>query len=172
MYSVGFALMAAGVKSSRSAATVVVAVLLLFITVIMSVTVTDITPVFRDFATTLAVPIAAWAGLFTAEMIIRRRRFAAESLLNRGGVYPDVNWLNLVMLVVASVVGFGLTSATVTWLGWQGYLFSLFGVPLSGDLAGTDIGVLVALGIGLLTPLVAGVPTVRRQEQVQTQLQG
>jgi hypothetical protein len=98
-------------------------------------------------------------------MIIRRRRFDAASLLARGGIYPDVNWVNLVALVVASAVGFGLTTATVTWLGWQGYLFSLAGITLSSDLAATDLGVLAALVIGLLVPIVAGIGVVRRQER-------
>jgi hypothetical protein len=64
-------------------------------------------------------------------------------------------------------VGFGLTTASVAWLGWEGYLFSAFGVPLSGDLAASDLGVLVALGLGLLTPIFAGIPGIRRQEQAR-----
>ena len=42
----------------------------------------------RDLVTTIAVPIAAWAGIFAAEMMIRSRRFDTPSLLTRGGVYP------------------------------------------------------------------------------------
>jgi hypothetical protein len=58
-----------------------------------------------------------------------------------------------------------LTTASIPGLRWEGYLFSAFGVPLGSDLAATDLGVLVALAIGLLTPLVAGVPTIRSQER-------
>jgi NCS1 family nucleobase:cation symporter-1 len=61
-------------------------------------------------------------------------------------------------------VGLGFTSATVAWLSWEGYLFGAVGVSLSSDLGGTDIGVLAALALGALTPLVAGVPRIRRQE--------
>ena len=100
-------------------------------------------------------------------MILRRRRFDTRSLLTRGGIYPDVNWLNLAMLVVASVIGLGFTSATVVGLRWEGYLFTAVGVPLSSALGDTDLGVLVSLALGLLTPLVAGISTIRRQERRQ-----
>jgi hypothetical protein len=100
-------------------------------------------------------------------MMIRNRRFETDSLLNRGGVYPDVQWINLSSLVVVSIIGFGLTSATVDWLGWQGYLFPIFGVDAASDLAATDVGVFVALLLGLLTPIVAGIPAIRRQESTR-----
>jgi hypothetical protein len=148
----------------RYAAAITVGVLTLAVAVVILFTADSMVPIFRDLATTLAVPVAAWAGIFAAEMILRRRGFNAESLQRRGGIYPDVRWVNLVMLVVATVIGLGLSTATVGWLGWEGYLFSVFGVPLDSTLAGTDLGVLVALLLGLLTPLVAGVPAVRKQE--------
>ena len=165
IYSGGFSLQSAGVRLPRAWATVLVGMVVLAVAIVMIFTVNDVVPLFRDLATTLAVPVAAWVGIVASEIMIRRRRLDSPSLLKRGGVYPSVNWLNLSMLVVASVVGFGLTTATVSWLGWQGYLFTAFGLPSTTELAGTDLGVLVALLLGLLTPLVAGVPAVRRQEQ-------
>ena len=119
------------------------------VAIALGFTVSSVVMVFRDLATTLAVPVAAWAGIFSAEMILRRRRFDTRSLLARGGIYPDVNWLNLAML------------------RWEGYLFSAVGVPLSSALGDTDLGVLVSLALGLLTPLVAGISTIRRQERRQ-----
>jgi len=130
-------------------------------------TVNNVVMVFRDLATTLAVPVAAWAGIFSAEMILRRRRFDPGSLVARGGIYRDVNWLNLSMLVVASVIGLGFTSATVPGFGWEGYLFTTVGVSLSSPLGATDVGVLVSLALGLLTPLLAGTSAIRRQESRQ-----
>lgn len=165
IYSGGFALAALGFRVSRSGATMIVGVLVFAVAIALGFTVINIITVFRDLASTLAVPVAAWAGIFAAEMIIRRRRFDTESLIARGGVYPDVNWLNLSMLLIASAIGFGFTSATVTGLGWEGYLFTAVGVPLASPLGSTNVGVLIALAIGLLTPLVAGVSTIRRQER-------
>ena len=167
IYSGGFALGAMGLKVTRSGATVIVGVAVFAVAIALGFTVSSVVVVFRDLATTLAVPVAAWAGIFSAEMILRRRRFDTRSLLARGGIYPDVNWLNLAMLVAASVIGLGFTSATVAGLRWEGYLFTVVGVPLSSTLGDTDLGVLVSLALGLLTPLVAGISTIRRQERRQ-----
>jgi len=164
IYSGGFALGALGVKITRSWATVIVGVLVFAVAIALGFTVNNVVVVFRDLATTLAVPVAAWAGIFSAEMILRRRRFDTGSLLARGGIYRDVNWLNVSMLVVASVIGLGFTSASVPGLGWEGFLFTAVGVPLASPLGSTDVGVLVSLALGLLTPLAAGISTIRRQE--------
>ncbi|MCU1578290.1 MAG: hypothetical protein JWP19_494 [Rhodoglobus sp.] len=168
LYSGGFALQAIGVRVRRQWSIVIVAVLLAGLALLLSFGVTGgMTELFRDAATTLAVPTAAWAGIFAAETMIRNRRFESQSLLVRGGIYADVRWLNLIALVVISAIGFGLTTATITWLGWQGYGFTLLGMPLDSDLAASDIGVLVALVLGILVPLVAGVPAIRRQEAMR-----
>ncbi|MCU1534350.1 MAG: hypothetical protein JWR53_831, partial [Glaciihabitans sp.] len=167
VYSAGFALQATGLNLKRPLSVVATGVLLLAIAAGLALTVTDFTSLFRDFATTLAVPIAAWAGIFAAEMMIRNRRFDSVSLLRRGGVYADVRWVNLIALVVITIIGLGLTSATVAGLAWEGYLFTALGIPLSGELAGTDLGVLVALVLGLIVPVVAGVPAIRRQESAE-----
>jgi purine-cytosine permease-like protein len=165
LYSGGFALKALGVNVSRSWSVVMIAVPLTGLAMIFAFGITEgLTDLFRDAATTLAVPTAAWAGIFAAEMMIRNRRFESESLVRRGGVYADVRWGNLLGLLIITGIGFGLTSATVSWLSWQGYFFTLLGVPLDGDLGGTDLGVLVALGLGILLPIIAGIPAIRRQE--------
>ncbi|QNE46977.1 hypothetical protein F1C58_08740 [Glaciihabitans sp. INWT7] len=167
IYSGGFALGALGLRVTRSGATVIVGVLVFAVAIALGFTVSNVVTVFRDLATTLAVPVAAWAGIFSAEMILRRRRFDTRSLLARGGIYRDVNWLNFSMLLVASVIGWGFTSATLPGLGWEGYLFRATGVPLSSALGSTDAGVLMSLALGVLTPLVAGISTIRRQERRQ-----
>jgi purine-cytosine permease-like protein len=165
IYSAGFALQSAGAALRRPVAVVVAGIIVAAVAVAIAVSVGDFTLILRDLATSLAVPVAAWAGIFGAEMMIRKRGFDSSSLLKRGGVYSDVQWVNLAMLVVGTVVGFGLTTATVGWLSWQGFLFPLLNIPLTSDLAGSDLGVFVALGVGLMTPIVAGIPGIRRQEQ-------
>jgi hypothetical protein len=96
--------------------------------------------------------------------MIRNRPVHTASLLGRGGVYPSVNWINLPAFVGITVLCWGLTSASSVGLAWQGYLLAAGGVSLDSDLAASDIGVVVALVLGLLTPIVSGVPTIRRQE--------
>jgi purine-cytosine permease-like protein len=167
IYSGGFALEATGVKVTRSVAAVIVGLLVFAVAIALGFTVNNVVMVFRDLATTLAVPVAAWAGIFSAEMILRRRRFDTGSLLARGGIYPDVHWRNFSMLLVASVIGWGFTSAALPGLTWEGYLFTAVGVPLSSPLGATDLGVLVSLVLGLLTPFVVGISTIRSQEHRQ-----
>ena len=96
--------------------------------------------------------------------MIRNRGYHARSLLASGGIYPAVRVVNLVALLVITAVGYGLTTATVSWLSWQGYVFPLLGFTTDSDLATSDLGVLAALLLGLLVPIVAGIPAIRRQE--------
>ena len=163
-YSGAFALQATGLRVERQWASLVMGALVAVVAVGFSLLDVDLAGVFRDLATTLAVPVAAWAGIFAADTMIRNRPFHTASLLRVGGVYPKVNWVNLPALAVITALGWGLTTATVAGLGWQGYVFRLAGVDPAGDLAASDLGVIVALVLGLLVPIVSGIPAIRRQE--------
>lgn len=162
IYSGGLALQSLGGPIRRPVGTVLVAVLVGAVGAFFAVSGTDLTGLLRDVATSLAVPVAAWAGIFGAEMMIRNKHFDSASLAKSGGIYPGVVWRNLIALLLASAIGFGLTSASTGWLGWQGYLLPYLGG--SSELAASDIGVLVALAIGLLAPIVTGIPAIRKQE--------
>lgn len=165
LYSGGFALVSMGVRLPRTWSGVIIALPVLGLALLFALGVTGgLTELIRDGATTLAVPTAAWVGIFAAEMMIRNRRFESDSLLARGGVYASVRWVNLIGLVVITAIGFALTSATVPWLSWQGYGFTLLGISIESELAATDVGVLIALALGILLPIVAGIPAIRRQE--------
>jgi purine-cytosine permease-like protein len=170
MYSGGFALQSIGLRVKRSYSTLIVGALVLVIALILATSITDYTQLIRDFATTVAIPVAAWAGMFAAEIMIRNRRFDSVSLLKRGGVYADVRWSNLIALVAITAVGLGFASATIPWLSWEGYLFSAIGVPATSNLAASDIGVFIALLLGLIFPIVAGIPAIRRQERAERPL--
>jgi len=165
MYSGGLAIVAVGVRMPRAAATAIAAVLVAAVALGLLLLDGDMREIVSELATTLAVPVAAWTGIFASEMMIRLRRFHSSSLVRPGGVYPRVRWVNLVGLVVISAIGFGLTSAQMAGLSWQGYVFDALGVAPGGSLATSDLGVLVALALGVLLPLVAGVPAIRRQER-------
>lgn len=165
IYSGGFALQALGIRARRSGTTVIAGALVLAAAFALLLLVTDAQGLIRDVATTIAVPIAAWAGIFGAEIMIRRRRFDSAALLRRGGVYPAVRWVNLVGLVAISAIGFGFTSAALPGLDWQGYLFPFLGLSGGDPLLSSDVGVLGALVLGILVPLVSAVPAIRRQER-------
>ena len=114
---------------------------------------------------TLAIPVAAWSGLFSAETLVRANRYDTHSLLKRGGAYADVRWVNLAAFVVFSVVGWGLLVPGDGWSAWQGYLFAPFGID--PEFAATNPGVLIAFVLGFATPLLAGIPAIRRQERLR-----
>jgi purine-cytosine permease-like protein len=164
LYSGGFALSAIGLRLRRPVASIVTGALVAAGAVLLTAMSTDMTMLFRDLATTLAVPVAAWAGIFAADTMIRNRRYHSDSLLRQGGIYPTVNWVNLPAFLVITAIGFGLTTATVAGLDWQGFLWPLLGFAVDSPMAGTDLGVFAALLLGLLVPIASGIPRIRRQE--------
>jgi purine-cytosine permease-like protein len=170
IYSGGFALLSLGIPARRSVTTAIAGVLVLVAAAALLFVAGDARGLILDVATTIAVPVAAWVGIFGAEVMIRRRGFDADSLLERGGVYPAVRWVNLLGLVVISAVGFGLSSATLAGLDWQGFLLPYLGLAEGDPLLTSDAGVLVALVLGLLLPLATAVPAIRRQEAADQNL--
>jgi purine-cytosine permease-like protein len=167
LYSAGFAVLAAGVRVPRLIGVTLAVLMTAALVGLLLLTVSDVTVLFRDALTTLAVPVAAWAGIFGAETLLRRHRVHGPSLLSRGGVYPAVRWVNLGMLVVITGVGWGLSTATMVGLQWQGYLFAAVQVDAQSALAASDPGVLIALVFGILTPLILGIPGLRRLQRAE-----
>ncbi len=164
IYSGGFALNALGLKMPRFAGAIVAALLVGGIAAGLVLLGADALGIVRDLATTLAVPVAAWAGIFAAEMMIRTRQFDNAGLLAPGGVYPQVRIVNVLAFLLLTAIGFGLSSATFPGLTWQGFLWPLIGVAADTPLATSDVGVLVALVLGIIVPLATAIPTIRRQE--------
>lgn len=164
IYSGSFAIAAVGIRMKQTVSTLLVAVLVFALGWLIASIGGDLTTLFRDFATTLAVPVAAWVGLFAAEIMIRSRSYDSVSLLKLGGVYPAVRWVNLSALVLITAIGWAFTMSTIDWLSWQGYLAKVIDNPVVTDLATADIGVIVALVLGLIVPLATGVSAIRSQE--------
>ena len=167
LYSSGFAIQGVGIGLPRHWATFVSGLLVVGLAWFLTTLNVDLAGIFRDVATTIAVPVAAWAGIFAADTMIRNRLYHEESLLARGGIYPTIHWVNLPMFFVITGIGFGFTTATVSVLSWQGYLFPYLGVSVDSIFAATDLGVFIALLLGIVTPIIAGIPGVRRQESWQ-----
>jgi hypothetical protein len=127
---------------------------------------------FQGFLITLGVPIAAWCGIFLADLSMRRRDYAAADLYRSEGRYGSVRWTSVGVLVVATVLGWGLvTNAYAGWLDWQGYLLSPLGLGelqpdgfWSGAWAYANLGVLLALVLGFVATLLLGRQAVREQE--------
>ena len=70
---------------------------------------------------------------------------------------------NLLGLGVAVALGFGVTSSSVSWLSWQGYLVDFVTVEGLGVLAEGSMGVLLALAMGALFALISFVFSLARK---------
>ena len=117
---------------------------------------------FGGYSLTLAVPIGAWAGVFVSDVLIRRIAYHEVSLTRSYGFYKPFNWINLSGWLVAVIIGFGLIEAGPQEFFWQGYLVDLSANP--GFWVASSFGVVIAFAIGLLLPVVAGIPRIKKQE--------
>ena len=121
---------------------------------------------FQGFLITLGVPVAAWAGVMLADILLRRQDYAEPELFDPKGRYGDIQWVPIALVVVGTFLGWGLvTNSMAGWLTWQGYLLDAFNMGgRSGAWAYSNIGVLVALLIGFLGTLIFSPWRVRAQE--------
>src|SRR3954465_9670066 len=121
---------------------------------------------FQGFLITLGVPIAAWCGIFLGDLAMRRRDYAERDLFDARGRYGSVQAVPLALLVVGTVLGWGLVTNTYAdWLGWQGYLLEAVGGGGKGGGGGrANPGVLAAFAIGLVGTFALRRGAVRAQE--------
>lgn len=163
VYSSGFSLLAAGVKSSRPAATVLAGGLAAVAAAVFCFDGTTNWALVRDLLVLLAVPIAAWTGVFLADLGARRGAYDAASLLHRGGAYGDVRPVGFLGFIVACGIGYGFVTAAAAPLGWAGFGWRLLGLESGSVLWSTQLGVLLALLIGLLFSIVSSLLPGRRR---------
>ncbi|MBF4614549.1 purine-cytosine permease family protein [Curtobacterium sp. VKM Ac-1376] len=168
IYSSGLALLSVGVRIPRPVAAGVDGVFMVAGAVYIAFFSTSFVGPFQAFLITLGVPIAAWAGVFVADVVLRRAAYAEAELDDRRGRYGDVRWLAIALVVLGTVLGWGLVTNTYgvpAWLNWQGYLLEPFGLGgRTGPWAYANLGVLVALVVGFLGTLLFARRSVRRQE--------
>lgn len=165
IYSSGFALLGAGLPVSRPVAAAIDGALMMIGCGYLVFGAPDFFTPFQGFLTTLGVPIAAWTGIFLADLALRRRTYDGHDLHDATGRYGGWRPVPLVLLAAATAVGWGLvTNDQAAWLTWQGYLLGpLGGRP--GAWARANLGVLAALLIGFVGTLCLSRGAVRRQER-------
>jgi NCS1 family nucleobase:cation symporter-1 len=166
IYSSGLTLLTLGVRIPRWSAAMIDGVLMILGTIYVVWFAGDFLGPFQGFLITLGVPIAGWCGIFLADLLLRRGRYAEAEFFDARGRYGAVNAAAVVTLVVASVVGWGLvTNSFASWLSWQGYLLEPFGLGgREGAWAFANLGVLAALVIGFVGYLLTSRGRVRRQQ--------
>jgi purine-cytosine permease-like protein len=169
IYSSGLTLLSLGVRIPRPSAAFIDGVILTLGTIWVVFFAEDFLGPFQSFLITLGVPLAAWAGIMIADIWLRRRDYDEDALFDGRGRYGAWDWTSIGLMVLASVVGWGLVinlfADAASWNNWQGYLLGPLGLGgKDGSWAYANLGVLLALVIGLVGTLLLRRGTVRRQE--------
>ena len=161
-------MLAAGLRVPRPVAATIDGVLMVIGTIAVVFFADEFFFQFQGFLITLGVPIAAWCGVMLADLALRRRDYAEPDLFDPRGRYGSVPTVPLALLLVGTLLGWGLVTNTFAgWLDWQGYLLGPVGLGgKEGDWAYANLGVLVALLVGLLGTLALRRSAVRAQETI------
>ncbi len=165
IYSSGFSLLNAGIPIPRFAAATVDGVVMIAGTIYVAFFATSFIGPFQGFLITLGVPIAAWAGIFLADMQMRKKDYDTADLFDKRGRYGSVQWVTIGLIVLGTGIGWGLVTNTyASWLGCQGYFLG------TGDFVktwgGANLGVLASLAIGYVGTILFMRPVIRQQEGV------
>jgi hypothetical protein len=115
------------------------------------------------YALFLAVPVAAWTGIFVSDVLIRRIAYHEVSLSRSYGFYKAINLTNTLGWVLAVSVGWGLLKSDLIEFGWLGFL-----ADLSSNAefwAQSNFGIVITFAFGLLLPVALGIPRIKRQER-------
>ena len=157
IYSSGLALLSAGLRVPRPVAALVDGVIMILGTVYIVFFGGEFLGQFQGFLVTLGVPVAAWCGVMLADVLLRRRDYAEQELFDPAGRYGDVRVVPILLVLVATALGWGLvTNTSADWLKWQGYLLEPFGLGgRDGSWAYANLGVLLALALGFLVTLLS-----------------
>ena len=168
IYSSGLALLTLGVKVRRPVAAAIDGVIMILGAIYVVFFADDFIGPFQGFLITVGVPIAAWAGIFVADLLLRHQPYGDAELYDPRGRYGSVHWPAVLLVLVGTFLGWGLvTNGLADWLTWQGYLLEPFGLGRQGDgaWAFANLGVFVAFALGFLGWLLLGRSVVRRQER-------
>jgi nucleobase:cation symporter-1, NCS1 family len=168
IYSSGLTLLAIGLPTPRWVAAAIDGVLMILGTIYVVWVADNFFFPFQGFLITLGVVMAAWCGIFLADMFSRSRDYEEAKLFDPDvpGGYGRIRVESVAILAVATLLGWGLVTNTYAgWLKWQGYLLEPFGLGgRDGNWAYASLGVLVALVVGFVGYLAVGRSAVRRQE--------
>ncbi len=116
----------------------------------------------NGYAIFLAVPVAAWSGIFVADVLIRRIAYHEVSLSRSYGFYKAVNFTNTLGWLLAVVLGWGLTKSQLVEFQWLGFFADRS--ANANFWSQSNFGVVIAFAIGLLLPVAGGIPRIKLQE--------
>ncbi len=168
IYSSGLALLTAGLRVPRPAAAFLDGVIMVAGAIYVVFFADNFFLQFQGFLITLGVPVAAWCGVMLADILLRRRDYAEPDLFDPRGRYGSVRLVPVLSILLGTALGWGLvTNNFASWLSWQGYLLKPFGLGgKTGEWAGANLGVLLALLLGFVVTVIADRGPIRRQESM------
>jgi purine-cytosine permease-like protein len=172
IYSSGLTLLSLGLRIPRPSAAFIDGVILTAGTIYVVFFSESFLGPFQSFLITLGVPLASWAGIMIADIVLRKHDYDEEALFDSRGRYGAVDMVSIGTLVVASVLGWGLVinlfAEDASWNNWQGYLLGPLGLGgKDGAWAYANIGVVAALVLSFLLYYLLRSPAVARQEAQQ-----
>jgi nucleobase:cation symporter-1, NCS1 family len=169
IYSSGLTLLTLGLRTPRWVAATIDGVLMIVGTIYIVWVADSFLGIFIAFLIVLGVPMAAWCGIFLADLTVRRRDYDELKLFDASGAgYGGVNPVAVVVMAVATLVGWGLvvdTTGAGKGLSWLGFLLGPLGLGgRDGAWAFANLGVPVALAVGFLGYVGLQAGAVRRGE--------
>ena len=162
LYSSNLSLHSLGLKLQPGVAQPIIGVLVIALATAALLLVNDIWVFIGDYARIAAIPVAAWAGIFISDILIRRIAYHEISLSRSYGFYKAANWVNLSAWLVASAAGFGFTYINQPGFAWSGFIVEQL---VNQDFwKSTSFGIVIAFAFASLVPVVLGIPRIKRQE--------
>ena len=157
LHSSSYALMSLGFAVTRYVAAASVTVISAALVFIVLMVLGDPTPYFVDAIRVVGVVVAAWTGVFVADVVTRRRPLTAGVLLGSSGSYPALRLAPLAGFAGAIALGWGFTVSNEPAFVWLGYLvgpLTDLGVIALGDY---QVGVVVSLVVAAVVTAIAGI---------------
>lgn len=169
IYSSGLTLLTLGLRTPRWVAAAIDGVLMVLGTLYIVWVADNFLGIFMAFLIILGVPMAAWCGIFLADLLLRRRDYDEHKLFDRSKAgYGSVNGFAVALMALATIIGWGLvidTTGAGKGLSWLGFLLGPLGLGgRDGGWAYANLGVPVALALGFLGYAATQAAAVRRQE--------
>ena len=163
LYSSGLTLVSIGLPVKRHVAASIDGLIMTIGTIYLVWFASDFFVPFQGFLITLGVPIAAWSGLFVADVLMRKS-YSEKELFDSSGRYGAYNFKSIGLVALGAVIGWGLvTNSLASWLSWQGYLLGPIG-GRNGSWAYANLGVIAALLIGFIGHIVLSRKKIKRDE--------
>ena len=162
LYSSNLSLHSIGLKLRPAIAQPIIGLLVAAIAVAGVYFLTDIWSFLADYSRFVAIPVAAWAGIFISDILIRRIAYHEISLSRSYGFYKSINLTNLLGWLTSIAIGLGFTTINQAGFGWTGFIAERLINPEFWST--TSFGIVIAFAFASLIPVIFGIPRIKRQE--------